>query len=144
LEGLPVATFYSYFTSLQANADAEIEDLNHPGFDIDAEPIRYFYTDAYEYEQIFKPLIDLESENDRRMKEGCAHHGVRVKWDWGLNHKRQAHFQLPKLMDGGDLMWQQICTFTKLFRRASVVWRRAASSRSRRYRRRMARRRPSY
>ena len=84
----------------KANPTAEIDDMSYTPMDADADPIRYYYTDAYEYEQIFKPLVDMEAEEDRRMKEGCAHYGVRVKWDYGLNHKRQAHFQLPKLMDG--------------------------------------------
>lgn len=45
---------------MEGNTDATIDDLNRPGFEADAEPVRYYYTDAYEYEQIFKPLVAME------------------------------------------------------------------------------------
>lgn len=34
------------------------------------------------------------------MKEGCVHHNVRVHWEFGLNNRHKARFQLPKLIDG--------------------------------------------
>lgn len=42
------------------NAAATIDDLGRPGFEPRIDGVRYYYTDAYEYEQIMKPLVQLE------------------------------------------------------------------------------------
>ena len=70
-------------------------------------PLRY--TDAHQYMGVFKPLVRLEAEYDRSMKEGQSRDNITVRWDWGLNHKRIAYFFFPKddielrLVPGGDV-----------------------------------------
>ncbi len=55
------------------------------------------YKDVGEYASVFRPLIKLEADNDKAMKEGQAHDNISVRWDWGLNRKRCAYFFFPKV-----------------------------------------------
>jgi regulator of nonsense transcripts 1 len=82
------------------NPNATLEDLEKPGVDDDAQPVLLRYEDAYHYQNIFAPLIQLEAETDKKMKESQAHEDVVVRWDMGLNMKRVAYFVLPKLEQG--------------------------------------------
>ncbi|KAJ1799779.1 ATP-dependent RNA helicase [Coemansia sp. RSA 2399] len=54
------------------------------------------YEDAYQYQNIFGPLVKVEADYDRRMKEAQTEDGVAVRWDSGLNRRRLAYFRLPK------------------------------------------------
>ncbi|KAJ1342524.1 hypothetical protein BSLG_002916 [Batrachochytrium salamandrivorans] len=83
------------------NATATVEDLDKPGVDDDPLPVLK-YDDAYQYQNIFGPLVKMEADYDRRMKEAQTQEDVIVRWDMGLNMKRIANFQLPKL-ELGDL-----------------------------------------
>ncbi|KAH6574118.1 hypothetical protein BASA62_002602 [Batrachochytrium salamandrivorans] len=84
------------------NATATVEDLDKPGVDDDPLPVLLKYDDAYQYQNIFGPLVKMEADYDRRMKEAQTQEDVIVRWDMGLNMKRIANFQLPKL-ELGDL-----------------------------------------
>jgi regulator of nonsense transcripts 1 len=54
------------------------------------------YEDAYQYQNIFGPLVKLEADNDKLVKEMLTQTGVLVRWDVSLNKKRVATFMLPK------------------------------------------------
>ena len=58
------------------------------------------YEDAYQYQNIFGPLVKMEADDDKRLKESQTQEHIQVRWDYGLNKKRIAYFSLPR-RDGG-------------------------------------------
>ena len=84
------------------NLEATVEDLDKPGIDDTPLPVLLRYEDAYQYQNILGPLVMMEAEYDRVLKESQTQEDVTVRWDIGLNMKRIAYFELPKL-DAGDL-----------------------------------------
>ena len=58
------------------------------------------YEDAYQYQNIFGPLVNMEAEYDKILKESQTQEDVVVRWDVGLNKKRVAYFILSKLEAG--------------------------------------------
>lgn len=82
------------------NANATLEDLEKPGVDDEPQPILLRYEDAYQYQNIFGPLVKIEADYDKRLKESQTQTDISVRWDMGLNHKRIAWFNLPKLESG--------------------------------------------
>lgn len=71
--------------------------------------IFYRYEDGYQYQNIFGPLVKLEADYDKRLKESQTQEGIEVRWDVGLNKKTIAYFTLAKtdsdmkLMHGDEL-----------------------------------------
>jgi regulator of nonsense transcripts 1 len=61
---------------------------------------RNSYEDAYQYQNIFGPLVKIEADYDKRLKESQTQESLIVRWDMGLNQKRIAWFNLPKLESG--------------------------------------------
>lgn len=59
------------------------------------------YEDGYQYQNIFGPLVKLEADYDKRLKESQTQDNVDVRWDVGLNKKIIAYFTLAK-SDGGE------------------------------------------
>lgn len=82
------------------NANATLEDLEKPGVDDEPQPILLRYEDAYQYQNIFGPLVKIEADYDKRLKESQTQTDISIRWDLGLNHKRVAWFNLPKLESG--------------------------------------------
>ncbi|KAH9843125.1 P-loop containing nucleoside triphosphate hydrolase protein [Rhodofomes roseus] len=82
------------------NANATLEDLEKPGVDDEPQPILLRYEDAYQYQNIFGPLVKIEADYDKRLKESQTQTDISVRWDLGLNQKRVAWFCLPKLESG--------------------------------------------
>jgi regulator of nonsense transcripts 1 len=101
------------------NANATLEDLEKPGVDDEPQHIllrfdlsSFFlnsaiypfplssYDDAYQYQNIFGPLVKIEADYDKRLKESQTQTDIVVRWDIGLNQKRIAWFTLPKLESG--------------------------------------------
>ncbi|KDQ07256.1 hypothetical protein BOTBODRAFT_613657 [Botryobasidium botryosum FD-172 SS1] len=82
------------------NANATLEDLEKPGVDDEPQPILLRYEDAYQYQNIFGPLVKIEADYDKRLKESQTQTDIVVRWDLGLNKKRVAWFNLPKLESG--------------------------------------------
>ncbi|CAG8677849.1 7906_t:CDS:2, partial [Paraglomus occultum] len=58
------------------------------------------YEDAYQYQNIFGPLVKMEADYDKKLKESQTQDDIVVRWDIGLNQKRIAWFYLPKLESG--------------------------------------------
>ncbi|KAF8969557.1 ATP dependent helicase [Flammula alnicola] len=82
------------------DANATLEDLQKPGVDDEPQPILLRYEDAYQYQNIFGPLVKIEADYDKRLKESQTQTDITVRWDLGLNQKRVAWFCLPKLESG--------------------------------------------
>ena len=82
------------------DANLTLEDLEKPGIDDEPQPILLRYEDAYQYQNIFGPLVKIEADYDRRMKEAQTQDQLVVRWDKGLNQKHVAWFNLPKLESG--------------------------------------------
>ncbi|KAG7092951.1 hypothetical protein E1B28_009253 [Marasmius oreades] len=82
------------------NASATLEDLEKPGVDDEPHPILPRYEDAYQYQNIFGPLVKIEADYDKKLKESQTQTDITVRWDVGLNQKRVAWFCLPKLESG--------------------------------------------
>ena len=82
------------------NASATLEDLEKPGVDDEPQPVLLRYEDAYQYQNIIGPLVKIEADYDKRLKESQTQTDISVRWDVGLNQKRIAWFVLPKLESG--------------------------------------------
>jgi len=80
----------------KSNPTAVLADLEKPGIDDDVHPVLHRYEDAYQYQNIFGPLVQLEADYDKKTKESLTQTGVVVRWDVGLNKKRIAYFSFPK------------------------------------------------
>ncbi len=80
----------------KTNPKATLEDLKMPGVDDEPEPVMIRYEDAFHYQNIFGPLVKLEADYDKKIKESQTQDGITVRWDMGLNKKRVAYFQFSK------------------------------------------------
>ncbi|CAA2963099.1 regulator of nonsense transcripts 1 homolog isoform X2 [Olea europaea subsp. europaea] len=80
----------------KTNPDATLEDLEKPGVDDEPQPVALKYKDAYQYQNVFAPLINLEADYDKMMKESQSKDNLTIRWDIGLNKKRIAYFVFPK------------------------------------------------
>lgn len=94
--------------------EAKFEDLERPGVDEEPQQVCLRYEDAYQYQNIFAPLVKMEADDDRKLKESQTQGDIEVRWDLGLNKKRLAYFCLPKaneemrLMPGDELRLRYI------------------------------------
>lgn len=80
------------------NVSATIADLEKAaGIDDDPAPVLLKYDDAYQYQNVFGPLVKIEADYDRKLKEAQSEDGLVIRWDYGLNNKHLASFVLPKI-----------------------------------------------
>ena len=80
---------------------ATVADLEKgAGIDDDPHPVLLKYDDPYHYQNIFGPLVKMESDYDKKLKEAQSEDGLQVRWDYGLNNKHLASFILPKIESG--------------------------------------------
>jgi regulator of nonsense transcripts 1 len=80
------------------NASATLQDLEKgAGIDDEPSPVLLRYDDAYQYQNVFGPLVKIEADYDRKLKESQSQDDLVVRWDLGLNNKHLASFVLPKL-----------------------------------------------
>lgn len=54
---------------VQENPSATLEDLEKPGVDEEPQHVLLRYEDAYQYQNIFGPLVKLEADYDKKLKE---------------------------------------------------------------------------
>ena len=47
----------------------DVNDLDKPGVDDEPNPVMLRYEDAYQYQNVFGPLVKLEADYDKKMKE---------------------------------------------------------------------------
>lgn len=80
------------------NSNATIQDLEKSaGIDDEPAPVLLRYDDAYQYQNVFGPLVKIEADYDRKLKEAQSQDNLIVRWDFALNSKHVASFVLPKL-----------------------------------------------
>ena len=84
------------------NPDATLFDLDVKGVDEEVQSILLHYDDGYHYQNIMAPLVKLEAEYDRHIKENQRQENISVRWDKSLSNKRVAHFQFSQ-RDDSDL-----------------------------------------
>ena len=89
--------------------EAHLEDLEKPGVEDEANPVLIKYADGYHYQNVLAPLVKLEADYDRKMKESQTQENISVRWDVALSKKRVALFSLARhesdlrLMSGDEL-----------------------------------------
>ena len=54
------------------------------------------YEDGYNYQNVFGPLVKLEADYDKKVKESQTQENIDVRWHIGLNKKTIAYFNLAK------------------------------------------------
>lgn len=86
------------------NVEASIADLEKPGVDKEPSQVQLRYDDGYQYQNIFGPLVKLEADYDKRLKESQTQENIDVRWDTGLNKKAIAYFTLAKIDSDMKLM----------------------------------------
>lgn len=85
------------------DANATVADLEKAAnVDDDPHPVLLRYDDPYHYQNIFGPLVKMESDYDKKLKEAQSEDNLVVGWAVGLNGKHMASFVLPK-MESGDV-----------------------------------------
>lgn len=111
--------------------EAALDDLEKSGMDDELQAVSLRYDDAYVYQNIFGPLVKMEADYDKQMKESQTSTGVTVRWETGLNKKRVACFSLNqsttelrlvpgdelKLRHGGDTLhepWESVGQVVRL------------------------------
>lgn len=83
------------------NSEATAADLEKAAsIDDEPHPVILKYEDPYQYQNIFGPLVKMESDYDKKLKEAQSEDGLVVRWDFGLNNKHMASFSFPKLESG--------------------------------------------
>jgi regulator of nonsense transcripts 1 len=61
--------------------EATWEDLERPGGEDDEpQPVALRYEDAYQYQNVFGPLVKLEADYDKLMKESQTKTGITVSF----------------------------------------------------------------
>lgn len=92
------------------NNDLSFQDLDktqQDDFVLQTVPLRYDSAD--QYKDIFGPLVKMEAEYDKHMKESRNQDNTHVRWDIGLNKKILAYFNIARsdsdmrLMHGDEL-----------------------------------------
>lgn len=103
----------------EGNGEATFLDLEKPGVDEDPMQVLVRYDDGYQYRNIFTPLVKLEAEYDKKLKESQTQENIEVRWDVGLNMKILAYFKIAKadadmrLMHGDELKLRYVGTEAK-------------------------------
>ncbi|KOS22004.1 Regulator of nonsense transcripts 1 -like protein [Escovopsis weberi] len=81
--------------------EATVEDLEKvSNVDDDPNPVLLKYDDPYHYQNIFGPLVKMESDYDKKLKEAQSEDGLTVEWNYALNNKHIVSFNLQKIESG--------------------------------------------
>ncbi|KAL7675793.1 hypothetical protein ACOME3_002057 [Neoechinorhynchus agilis] len=103
----------------EKSKDGSAKDTEENAKEEEPERVEFKYNDAAHYSRIFGRLVELESREDRKLKESLKQEDIEVRWDMGLNRKRVAYFTLPKIT---DQMRLNVGDELRLKLRAPVVW----------------------
>jgi regulator of nonsense transcripts 1 len=76
----------------KTNPDATLDEIGEHDAGEELDPVALTYEDAYQYQNIFGPLIKAEADYDKAQRESQTKDGVTVRWDVGLNRRRIAYF----------------------------------------------------
>lgn len=91
------------------NNEATIYDLDKPDVNEEPQKVLLRYEDGFQYLNIFGPLVKLEADYDKRLKESMKLENINIHWDVELNQKTIAYFHLPgiddmHLMQGDEIL----------------------------------------
>lgn len=81
--------------------NATIDDLEEEK-EVEIAPILMRYTDPYQYQRSFAPLVKIEADYDKAMKESRGLNYISVEWSLSLNNKHLASFYFST-SDSADL-----------------------------------------
>ena len=70
----------SSISSRQENPTATLEDLEKPGVDEEPQHVLLRYEDAYQYQNIFGPLVKLEADYDKKLKESQVNKNFQIHY----------------------------------------------------------------
>lgn len=82
------------------NEQTTLADLQGSAAEEDLVKTQQVYQDAYEYQRIFSPLITIEAEYDRKIRESQVQHGVVVRWESTTRLRPIAWLEMPQLESG--------------------------------------------
>ena len=87
----------------KTNAKAKLEDLGKNGEEDSVTHILPCYEDGFQYQNIFGPLVKMEADEDKMMKENQTQEGLSLeRWDRSLKKNHVAVFR-PSSSDGGEV-----------------------------------------
>jgi regulator of nonsense transcripts 1 len=67
-------------------------DDNEDGLDSEIQTVLKSYEDGYHYQNVLAPLVKMEADYDRQMKETLSEESIRVRWETSLANKPIAVF----------------------------------------------------
>lgn len=76
----------------KTNPGGTLDDLTRAGQEEDLMATQLRYDDAFHYQAVFAPLVRLEADYDRSLKEAQVLESVAIRWDVGLNMRHIAWF----------------------------------------------------
>jgi regulator of nonsense transcripts 1 len=79
--------------------DAKFSDLNRPDIleDEDMQPTLLHYEDGFHYQNVLAPLVKIEADYDRQIKESLTEEHISVRWDKSLAGKNVATFTFHRM-----------------------------------------------
>jgi regulator of nonsense transcripts 1 len=79
--------------------DAKFADLDRPDILEDEEmaPTLLQYEDGFHYQNILAPLVKIEADYDRQIKESLTEESIMVRWDKSLAGKNVATFSFHRM-----------------------------------------------
>eukprot|EP00939_MAST-03C_sp_MAST-3C-sp1_P002336 g2336.t1 len=87
----------------RTNIDADLKDLEGSESENAIPPVLPSYEDAFQYQNIFGPLVKMEADEDKAAKEGQSQGGVVLeRWYQGLSKQHVAEIRVS-CRDGGEL-----------------------------------------
>ena len=95
----------------RSNPQASLDDADKAiTAELAMEPVTLSFDDAFHYQRVFEPLVDLEAEFDHKVKDSQSSLNVSVRWEVsGVSKKRLCYFMFTreeheaKLMPGDEL-----------------------------------------
>ena len=78
----------------RSDKNATINDIEVPEGQEEIPPLLLKYQDAYEYQRSYGPLVKLEADYDKQLKESQALEHISVSWSLALNNRHLASFAL--------------------------------------------------
>ncbi|KAH3663833.1 hypothetical protein OGAPHI_005236 [Ogataea philodendri] len=82
-------------TKWRQDKDATLMDLDQEEVEEELEPILMRYSDAYQYQRAFSPLVQYEANYDKLLKQSQSLQIRNIEWSLGDNGMRLASFTLP-------------------------------------------------
>ncbi|KAG7844705.1 hypothetical protein KL919_003748 [Ogataea angusta] len=81
-------------TKWKQDKDATIDDMEETEMEEELEPILMRYSDAFQYQRSFAPLVQYEANYDKQLKQSQSLERLTVTWSLGTNDLHLATFAL--------------------------------------------------